>query len=129
MALKIKGVDLGALLAGVGVYVLGSVITGFAIGIALRLSGMDAAEGAVFMKSGGMLCLSLVLGAAILGAGGYSAARIARRRYRLHGIAVGIVCFLIALPLLAAYPLWFRIIALLAPLPCATAGAYLARKH
>ncbi len=126
-----RPVDLGAILIGIGVVLLGTVIGGVVLAMAHGAS--TPTDGAAPDSPGvGTYIASLVLGLGLTVSGAYLAARRAGFREMVHAGMVGLVAMLAGLAALltaqSAGPIWFVATSAILTLPCAFLGGRLARR-
>lgn len=72
---------------------------------------------------------SLVLGSLSTIAGGYVAARIAKKEFYLNAGAIGVLGIIFGVLLASNYPFWFNVLGFLSALPAALLGGHLARSR
>jgi hypothetical protein len=126
-----RAINLKAILIGLGVIVLGTVIGSVALAFVL---GAEAATGGTAPDAGGVgvYIASLILGLGLTVFGAYLAARRAGFRELVHSGIVGLIAMLVGLASLltarSAGPIWFVAASAVLTLPCAILGGQLARR-
>ncbi|MGH7771248.1 MAG: hypothetical protein ACREQA_03345 [Candidatus Binatia bacterium] len=131
--ISMKAVLLGTLvdIGGTG---LASVVIATIVGVILALLGVSEAEvDARLIQSYAFLIGGLIVGLGFTFLGGLVAARLAKAAKIMHSSAVGVIGLLLALVFYSpmdfgAYPLWYRLTALILMIPIATLGGYIAEK-
>lgn len=129
---SIKGVFLGVL-ADIGGSVLASVLllslfVGDAIAPDMPPEDVEQVMRRL-SQDGAFLTISLLLGLAFTGLGGYVAARIARRELYLNAGLVGVISLLLGLLFGGQAPFWFEAAGVLLIVPVALYGGYLADRQ
>jgi len=102
----------------------------------LGVFGKQMAEGAPLSEaslSTPELIAAEILGLLLTAVGGFVAARIARTRHVQHGMAVGVGCLVIWLPLQLigsgdSLPLWYDVVSFVGVVPVGALGGFAARK-
>ena len=129
---SIKGVFLGVL-ADIGGSVLASaLLLSLFVGDAIA-PDMPPEDVEQVMRrlsqDGAFLTISLLLGLAFTGLGGYVAARVARRELYLNAGLVGVISLLLGLLFGGQAPFWFEAAGVLLIVPVALYGGYLADRQ
>jgi hypothetical protein len=123
-----------AVLFGVGTDLAGTTLAGIVLMVIFssRLVARGASPeeiGELLLQSREYLFVSLAVGLAFTGLGGYVAARVANHREYLHGLIVGVIVLVIGEIMISSdptgMPLSIRIIGDLLVLPAALLGAHL----
>ena len=128
--LKLKDISFKAVIAGALVDNLGTMFSMSLLIMALASTGLQESEVSGRMKNLSGLLLSLIIGLGWTMAGGYTAARMAKRDELLHGALVAVVGIVIALVFREkGIPVWFEILGLVCMLPAGMAGGYQAKQR
>ena len=126
---QVRQLNVKAILWGVLVDTLGTLIVATALFFAMAAAGIPESEVKARIRGLSGLALMLILGLSGTLIGGYVAGRTARRIEILHGAIVGGIGLLLGLffrePNL---PLWYEIVSLTAMIPIGMAGGYIARE-
>jgi len=135
MSLAPRSSIVAVLLGGFVVDFLGTLVIGSIVTVAFLVPyglGGEPSDADVEAATSSALYLSIVsvVGAAATLAGGYTAARWARRRFVAHGVAAGGFSLLLAVPLMASpdamEPFWLNASLIVAHVPIAALGGRLA---
>jgi putative membrane protein (TIGR04086 family) len=122
----------------IAVGVLVDTLGSFAVGVVyvLGVFGKQMAEGAPLSEeslSTPELIVAEILGLLLTAVGGLVAARLARTQHVQHGMAVGLGCLVIWLPLELigsgdSVPLWYDVVSFVGVVPAGALGGYAAGK-
>jgi hypothetical protein len=126
-----RAIDPTAILIGIGVIVLGTVIGSVVLGFLLAAQGTTEGTAPVSNAVGTDIA-SLILGLGLTVYGAYLAARRAGFRELVHAGIVGMLSMLLGLAVLlaasSAEPAWFVATSAILTMPCALLGGQLARR-
>lgn len=129
---SIKAIALGVLADIGGSVLAGILLLSWFVGDAIA-PDIPADEAEEIMRGlsqdGGFLTLSLLLGLAFTGLGGYVAARVARRELYLNAGLVGVISLVLGLLFGGPGPFWFEVAGFLLIVPAALYGGYLADRQ
>ncbi len=127
--LNLKDISFKAVIAGALVDNLGTMFSMSLLILALSSTGLQESAVAERMKSMSGLLLSLIIGLGWTTAGGYAAARMAKRGELLHGALVAVIGVILALIFREeGVPVWFEIAGLVCMLPAGMSGGHLAKR-
>ena len=127
--LQIRRLRFKAILWGVLVDTIGTLIVAMALVLALAASGIPEAEITARMHGFSGLMLMLILGLGFTLIGGYVAGRTAGRFEILHGAIVAGIGLILGLFFREpGLPLWYEMVSFAAMIPLGMAGGYIARE-
>ena len=124
LKLKFKAILFGCLIDTIG-----TLLIAFAIIVAMRETGISAAEISARIRGFSGLMLMLIVGLACTFVGGYVAGRTAGQAEILHGAVVAGIGLVLGLFLREPdLPLWYEAVSFAAMAPLGMAGGYFARE-
>lgn len=123
--ISLKAVILGVLV-DVGTTLAIGVVAGVVLAVVFVAQGRTPDEINAMGQDPIILVPSFVIGLACTVFGGFVAGRVAGRSETLHGGLVGLLGALIGIPFMQSYPLWYNVACLVAVVPFAALGGYLA---
>ena len=127
--LQIRRLRFKAILWGVLVDTIGTLIVATALVLALAASGIPEAEITARMHGFSGLMLMLILGLGFTLIGGYVAGRTAGRFEILHSAIVAGIGLIMGLFFREpGLPLWYEMVSFAAVIPLGMAGGYIARE-
>ncbi|MCP5056181.1 MAG: hypothetical protein GY937_05570 [bacterium] len=124
---------LAVLVGGLGVDFIGTFIIVFVVALVWEIVGLTSGEDpGAYAGSLWFLAMSYAVGSFMTLAGGYVAARWARRRPVAHGLGAGMLSLVVGVPFFflpgALEPLWLVAGGTALHLPLAATGGYLAAR-
>jgi hypothetical protein len=126
---NIRGLNFKAVLVGLLVDTIGTLVIASVLVATLAAKGLPQAEIMVRLHSLNGLLLMLILGLGFTVLGGYVTGRTAKQAELLNGAAVAAAGIILGLFLRdPGLPLWYEVISFAATIPAGVGGGYLAKE-